>query len=145
MGSVDRSELMISFVESLRKTRKWYRKLFFHCLDVVLFNSYAVWNVISGTEEGISSFQLEVIRQILEKHGQPRSLVTNSSMKSNPGRLVGDHFPKHLPPTKKTNATKLCAFCNGKGKKRKETRYMCGNCDQALCIVPCFENFHKNS
>ena len=35
MGSVDKTDMQISFVECLRKTIKWYKKFFFHLLGFI--------------------------------------------------------------------------------------------------------------
>ena len=78
---------------------------------------------------------------------------------SNPGqeRLTGRHFPSHIPPSasiKRTKPSKLCHACNF-GKKDAEklghpdakiphklTSFMCSECDQPLCINPCFHVYH---
>uniref|UniRef100_A0A0L8HIJ9 PiggyBac transposable element-derived protein 4 C-terminal zinc-finger domain-containing protein n=1 Tax=Octopus bimaculoides TaxID=37653 RepID=A0A0L8HIJ9_OCTBM len=52
------------------------------------------------------------------------------------------HFPQLFPHSaKKTNASKRCTVCKGKGK-HKETRYHCSQCDLPLCVAPCFELNH---
>jgi hypothetical protein len=44
MGAVDRSDMMITSLQCVRKSMKWYRKFFFHLLDITLLNSHAVYN-----------------------------------------------------------------------------------------------------
>lgn len=64
------------------------------------------------------------------------------------GRLLERHFPDVIPATeKKEKPTRKCIACSkirdSQGKiKRKETRYMCPDCDVALCITPCFKIYH---
>ena len=45
MGAVDKTDMQISFTECTRKTRKWYRKLFFHIMDLCLYNAYVLYKV----------------------------------------------------------------------------------------------------
>ena len=44
-SAVDKLDVQISFVDCLRKTVKWYRKLFFHTLDLAIFNSFLLYEV----------------------------------------------------------------------------------------------------
>lgn len=39
MGSIDKCDMLLSSVECVRKITKWYKKLFFHLLDLCLLNS----------------------------------------------------------------------------------------------------------
>lgn len=66
----------------------------------------------------------------------------------NPVRLTGRHFPRTLQPRenmKKKKVQKACHVCSHttrRQKKRSDTRYYCHECDVALCIEPCFEDYH---
>jgi hypothetical protein len=56
------------------------------------------------------------------------------------------NFPTVVPPTaKKQNPTRYCLVCTNTTlaeKKRRKSRYMCAKCDVALCVHPCFQNYH---
>jgi len=43
MGGVDLSDQMNSYNSCLRKTTKWYRKLFFHLFNLCLINAYLLY------------------------------------------------------------------------------------------------------
>lgn len=45
MGFVDKTDMQISFVECIRKTIKWYKKFFFHLLDLSTLNAYMLFKV----------------------------------------------------------------------------------------------------
>jgi hypothetical protein len=45
---VDKSDMQISFSESLRKSLKWYKKLFFHLLDISLYNACVLYKLQTG-------------------------------------------------------------------------------------------------
>jgi hypothetical protein len=48
MGAVDRTDMVISSIECVRKSLKWYRKFFLHLLDITLLNPHALFNVKTG-------------------------------------------------------------------------------------------------
>ncbi len=48
MGAVDRADMVKGFLECARKTRKWYKKIFFYLLDTAVLNSHIVHRQLSG-------------------------------------------------------------------------------------------------
>jgi len=144
MGGVDKSDMMLSSVECVRKTVKWYKKLFFHLLDLALLNSYIAWVIVTKKNVGLAKYQLELCRQMLEKFGTASGHEGggNRSKHAQPGRLIGRHFPGLIEKTETNRkGMKQCVQCSVH-KKRKETRYMCSTCSVPLCVVPCLDNYH---
>lgn len=68
MGAIDRSDMMISSVDCTRKTTKWYRKLFFHVLDISMLNAHALYKTQNAKHKLFPDFHLEVIRQLLQRY-----------------------------------------------------------------------------
>ncbi|GFS66034.1 piggyBac transposable element-derived protein 4 [Trichonephila inaurata madagascariensis] len=62
-------------------------------------------------------------------------------------RLTGRHFPSQVPPRgNRKCAVRRCFVCQHTTKnpqRRKESRYMCKECDKGLCVYPCFEAYHS--
>ena len=58
MGLVDKSDMQISFTESIRKTLKWYKKLFLHYLDITIYNSYNLYKTTKNVDIQLSEFCL---------------------------------------------------------------------------------------
>ncbi|UYV61742.1 hypothetical protein LAZ67_1006248 [Cordylochernes scorpioides] len=145
MGTVDQTDMLLSSIGCLRKSLKWYKKLFFHFIDTSLLNAYSLYLVNTGKRPSLAEFHINLIGQIIEKYHEARVQVHRgrpSTSEDRPLRLIERHFPSLVPPTeKKKNPTRYCRVC-GANKKRKESRYMCKDCDVALCVVPCFETFH---
>ncbi|XP_042871046.1 piggyBac transposable element-derived protein 4-like [Penaeus japonicus] len=56
MRLVDKSDMMISFNECLRKTRKWYKKYFFHLMDLCVLNAYYIHCSLTGKKPGLRVF-----------------------------------------------------------------------------------------
>lgn len=67
MGSIDKIDMLLSSVECIRKTMKWYKKVFFHLVDLAVTNSHAMYKVKTGSHMSLADFQLELVRQIIEK------------------------------------------------------------------------------
>ena len=152
MRLIDKCDMQVSSVECLRKSRKWYVKLFFHLVDVVVLNSYNLYLTATGEKPPLKEFRLNLVRQILEKYGNPDRVPNGGRRSDNstmPLRLTARHFPDVLPSTeKKKYAMKPCFVCNHtkrKVKKRKDTRYQCKECDVPLCLIPCFKEYHTMS
>lgn len=145
MGAVDRSDMMLSSVECVRKTVKWYKKVFFHLVDLSLLNAYALYKTQTGRNISVSDFQQRLIKEIIEIHHRPQTegrRGRRSTDGDNPLRLIERHFISLIPGTsKKKNAQRRCIVC-AKHDKRSDTRYMCIKCNVPLCLNFCFERYH---
>ncbi|XP_050316027.1 piggyBac transposable element-derived protein 4-like [Anthonomus grandis grandis] len=146
MGAVDRSDMLLSSVECVRKTVKWYKKLFFHLLDLSLLNSHAVYKMVTGKNISLLDFQGQLIKQILEAHHLPQQHSRSgrrSADGDNPSRQTERHFVSMIPATAaKKFAQRKCIVCSKYGK-RSDTRYMCALCDVPLCLLIYFERYHS--
>ena len=148
MRLVDKSDSMMSTVECKRKTMKWYKKLFYHLVDSAILNAHILYKVSTGKKPTLYDFTTEVVRQLLEKYSDPLPGLGKhwASHGDDPTRLMARHFPKTIPATPcKKYAQKPCHVCRTttqRPKARKDTRYMCASCDVALCLEPCFEQYH---
>ena len=144
MGSVDTADMLLSSVQCIRKSLKWNKKQFFHVVDMHLLNSFYTHKIISNnTKTPLSNFQLNVIRQIIQKY-KPLALIhpqIRRSLKDNPVRLLPGNTVEHMPENKVH--FRRCKQCS-KQKIRKQTRYMCRICNVYLCAAPCFYNYHLN-
>lgn len=67
MGAVDRCDMLITSIDSMRKNIKWYKKLFFHVLDLCVINAHALFLTQHETRIPLAVFQLNIIRQLLER------------------------------------------------------------------------------
>jgi hypothetical protein len=92
MGAVDKADMVISTVNSTRKSSKWYRKFFFHLMDICVWNAYCLYKHKMKQRIFMARFQLNLIREILEKYDQS---IRHQHLTGNnhPLRLTGRHFP----------------------------------------------------
>ncbi|XP_037790570.1 piggyBac transposable element-derived protein 4-like [Penaeus monodon] len=144
MRLVDKS-YMISFNECLRKTQKWYKKYFFHLMDLCVLNAYYIHSSLTGKKTGLRVFSLTLYvsggRNMAPPQPPPAPLALPVV-----GRLqCGRHYPVNVPSTeKKKNAQRICCVCAHtrlKQIKKSYTRYMCKECNVPLCILGCFEMY----
>jgi hypothetical protein len=119
VGTVDKVDMQLSFFECPRKSLKWYKKIFFHLLELSLYNAYVLYKSKYNIKIQLLDFKLKIIREIFERFG---SQIKNQYKYYSPNallRLTGRHFPVKISQTKKTlNPRKNCVVCS-KSKKKK--------------------------
>ncbi|UYV77519.1 hypothetical protein LAZ67_15001349 [Cordylochernes scorpioides] len=112
MGTVDQKDMLLSSIGCLRKSLKWYKKLFFHFIDTFLLNAYSLYLVNTGKRPSLAEFHINLIGQIIEKYHEARVQVHRgrpSTSEDRPLRLIERHFPSLVPPTeRKKNPTRYC-------------------------------------
>lgn len=80
-------------------------------------------------------------------HSQRPSTSGGRKSSDNPLRLTERHFIRSVPQTEaqKFRTRRKCFVCAHstiRPKQRKDTKYMCTSCNVALCLEPCFEDYH---
>lgn len=150
MGAIDKVDMLLSSVECLRKSMKWYKKIFFHYIDLMIVNAYSLYKIKTGENISLAEFQLTLIRELLEKYCRDAykpSKKGRPSKGDNPLRLTGRHFLDVIPsvPGGKKASQRICHVCKHtemRPKKRRDSRYYCQDCNVGLCITPCFQQYH---
>ena len=155
MRLIDKSDMQIGSCECVRKSNRWYKKLFCHMVDVTMLNAYNLWKVKTGGNIPFRTFSYNVIKQLLAKFGTVQSSHSGRIMSSPPDRLLArDYIAKHHltsypAPTSTSRATRksaqrACWGCNNttrKDKTRKMTTSKCNECNLPLC-QDCFRDYH---
>ena len=159
MRGVDRGDQLQSYYNLGRKSKKWWRRIFFYCIEVCILNSFCLEKMVKPVEHqqrgrkkrDILSFRLDLAKQLigsfssrLRVGGRPRSAehVLLDRLNSNLG-----HWPKHV--CKKGN----CVVCLALIRKqdlpsvgnRHESRIQCEYCNVYLCVAAernCFRKYH---
>ena len=96
MCAVDQVDMQISFSEYLRKTIKWYKKLFFHLLDITVQNSNAMFKVNNENLE-LPEFRLQLARELIEEYGSKRLQSKGRPPIDSPLRLTARHLIAFIP------------------------------------------------
>ena len=133
MSGIDRSDQMLSYYSSLRKTIRWYKKLALYIIEVCLLNAYILYNENRTEKMKLLKFRESVtchlLGDLVNQLRRQAPILQNQENNS-------FHYLVSLP-------TKPCRVCSKNGK-RKETRYVCEVCSvkPALCIDNCFKVYH---
>ena len=113
MGAVDKTYMQISFVESVRKTVKWYKKVFFHLMDLSILNAHILFKLKHSKTIPFGDFRIQLIREIIERYGQPKGPTGRPTIGDNPIRLTARHFPSLVPSTlTRKAAQRYCVVCS---------------------------------
>lgn len=154
MGGVDLSDQIVQYYDILRKTVKWWKKVFFHLFNLLLVNSYILFKKYGQNVRRKShmDFRVELIKALVfsaPEAPKPKTAGRKSTME-NIDRLNGRHFASYIQPkegAKKLKPMRDCVVCNvpkedRAGYKRKQTAFECQQCCKPMCIPVCFERYH---
>ncbi|CAK9803074.1 PiggyBac transposable element-derived protein 4 [Anthophora quadrimaculata] len=152
MRMIDKCDMQLAIVECVRKSVKWYKKLFFHLVDVAMLNAYNMFLVKTGkTSIRLNIFIRKVVQQILEKHGTLSAARPGRQSMEVIDRLAAMNFmerhsPVNVPPTgSKQTGQKICHVCSHtdcREKKRKYVTTWCAECKVGLCMDECYKIYH---
>lgn len=131
MGGVDLADQYTAIYCFLRKTLKWWRKLFFWGLEVSIINTYILYKASpSNTNKNITHKQFRE-KLLLDLVGDFRITAKRGlpSFSDKEQRLDGKLHIITLHPQHKH---KDCAVCSNRKVPggRKETSYICETCDR---------------
>lgn len=152
MRLVDKSDMQVGFIDCLRTSCRWYKKFLLHMMDVSVLNAYNLYKVLNPTAprtyKNLRRFHKQLVLNLLERYG------TLTRVQSQPGAgavdRVNEHHKKHmlvaLPMTGNRKSQRRCHVCTHTTRKERKTTkssYECSECKVALCITPCFAEFHS--
>lgn len=152
MGGVDVSDQLMNYYHFLRRSVKWWRKLWVHLFNMVIMNAY-VLNKSFGVQKSLThtEYRYTLAAALLNFTELPQ--IPNPNMPAVPLRQSLGHWPERLPRSTKNNKTKTrkCKYCFVSAKKaartnavrnEKSTTIQCSSCRVPLCVYPCFKLYH---
>ena len=146
MNGVDKADQLTVFYPFIRKTRKWWRKLFFWLVEVAVINSYILYKkeavhpltLLNYRRAVVMALATDFIRSRPEPThpGHPRT--SQLSLSSGDTDRLTQKF--HRPG--KREQQRMCRVCH-----TSRTLYYCETCTShpTLCPVPCFGDYHSSS
>ena len=155
MGFVDYFDQLKSMYAIDRKSRKWWHRLFFHFVDMIVTNAFILHKELPEDTEykNMKDFRLSVISGLVYLGQENVKAVKRSSTSGTV--QIKKHKPfvpeekrlenvAHLPVKCKQ---RRCAYCSTK-EFRRTTTFMCKTCNVGLCMhqkgpTTCFEKFHS--
>ncbi len=98
MGGVDVADQMQGYCGIFRRTKKYWRKLFFYLLNMLLCNAYVLHRKYGSTNMDQYHFRMALARRLLEDADDaPTPLRRGRRCADVPRRLTGRHFPSLIP------------------------------------------------
>lgn len=136
MNGVDRSDQLINYYNLLRQTKKYWKTLFFHYVDIALVNSYIIYKELNPDQSSRMShytFRETIVRQLCG--------IQIAFQQSVAGRKPAAECI-HVPV--KMDRARDCVYCRIVHKKRRRTIRQCNMCNAPLCwrARTCFKKFH---
>ncbi|XP_064641343.1 piggyBac transposable element-derived protein 3-like [Lineus longissimus] len=71
MGGVDKCDMMLSFYRIKMKSRKWYRRLIFHMVDLAISNAWHLQKAVTGISSRYYRFKLAIAECLVNGAVQP--------------------------------------------------------------------------
>lgn len=128
---------MVMYYGYAHRSVKWWKRVFFHLLDVSIVNAHIMYNEVSSKKMTQLDFRIAVAKGLTE--GQERSFRRRSTQSSEHLRLTERAFPELMPG----DARPDCRVCSDRATgHRHQTSYRCKLCKTPLCLFPCFERYH---
>lgn len=139
MGGVDLSDQLIGSYSVARKTKKWYKTVFYHFIDIAVTNSYLLHKELSRRFD-----EKPMMHQSFQEHLAVQ-LCGVPHQRSRP--VTYDHIPVAIVEDasgslKATKGRRKCAVC------KKCTPFMCESCQVPLCVIVdrnCHRAYHSSS
>lgn len=146
MNSVDVSDQLTVFYSFVRKTRKWWRKLFFYFMEVTIVNSFHLYRASVPTPKTHLVFRRMILKQaamLFLQQAPPRPGPGAPRRQTNPNvpqRL--DRKPHFIG---RSPVGRDCTVCSKReNNSRHRTVYYCDTCTNQpfLCPDICFTRYH---
>ena len=138
MGGVDTGDQLQSYYGFSHRTVKWWRRLFFHLIDLAIVNAYILYlmSPCSGKRLTHAQFRIELAKQLLMETAEETVVQHPPGSHTDPNppssRLTGRHFP----------GKQIVLSAVEKRDEDVNQRHMNVNNAIYLCVVPCFELYH---
>ena len=154
MGGVDRFDQKRGYYSVSLRSRRWWLRLFYFCLDASIVNAHILHSSVHP-DECLSQLQFRVnlFRGLVCNYS---SKVRRTSLEINFVRRrqhKADRKPTGVPDNVRTCSVGVhmsvelpkfqrCRLCSTK-THNKRSKIQCSTCRIPLCVVPCFDKFHQ--
>ena len=146
MNGVDRADQYTVYYSFVRRSVKWWRKVFFWVMEVAIVNSYILHKFTSQRPQTHLEYRRSLVRSLAAAYVQ-------SAPPRVPGRRKRPRQPQHGDPERlnrqphflERGSQRDCTVCSSQySGHRHRTTYFCKTCPShpPLCPAACFEQYH---
>ena len=97
MSSIDLTGQFLASYSFLRKTVKWSKKFFIHCINMVMLNAYMLYKHYAKEKKTHKQFHLDIVNNLLRNAKEtPRGVLEIPEPTNSPLRLIERHFIKKV-------------------------------------------------
>lgn len=153
MGGVDLSDQLIKYYNVLKKTKKWWKVLFFHFIDIAIVNGFILYKTSGGTLDQ-KSFRQEIAFELIKDYTDTDpEIVSPQAGRPTRSTVRAKHCPIPIVSAQEnldkcdraTSGRRNCKLCYIKYKKQQRTPWHCSECQVPLCLQldrNCFQEWH---
>ena len=152
MGGVDKADQFLSYYGYNHRTLKWWKRGFFHLLDVAMVNAYILYTLSTQDHRlDHEHFRIAVAKDLIAQASvnvdapPPPRLGRRSQALPTPLRLTRHHFVERIINSTTGKLSQLdCFVCSKRDRqhtstsRRKTTSYKCKECNLPMCC-PLFQ------
>uniref|UniRef100_A0A665URR9 PiggyBac transposable element-derived protein domain-containing protein n=1 Tax=Echeneis naucrates TaxID=173247 RepID=A0A665URR9_ECHNA len=132
MGGVDLSDALIGYYNVLHKTKKWYKTLFYHFVDIATVNAFILHKEMCKMQNRPA---------LTQKSFREQLILSLAEIGSTPRRSAPQNFMFNVASRDRATAgRRTCVVC-----KRKSPVY-CSTCQKTLCFTTlrnCYSEWHR--
>ncbi|XP_069979515.1 piggyBac transposable element-derived protein 4 [Penaeus vannamei] len=141
MKGVDIGDQMASYYPTTRRSKVWYRKIFFNLFDMAIVNAWTLHRALGG-RGSLKTFKSVLSKELVGEFRRGAGSSRNRTAARPPAadqRFLRQwqHWVSELPDGKR----RRCRWCSRQGRRRS-THSFCEGCNVALCINGCFKAWH---
>lgn len=157
MGGVDRFDQKRTTYEVGRRSKRWWLRIFYFCVDLAITNSFLLYSSNTRVHNPLSQlhFRLCLARGLISNYSsrkksldrQPQYSAKRPKLSTNRQKEVGVVDEIRLSNVgihqhEQLNSWRRCRLCSTK-TRNKRSKIQCFTCKVPLCVVPCFDLFHS--
>ena len=134
---------MIGYYNVDLRSRKWYKPIVIHLLQIAVYNSYLLFRKTTQKHFSFIKYQESIIRELIAPMRKKKSIQPTPVKKTVIKRsetLKASSEDCQLGKRDK----QYCSLCQSRKLNRKQTVYYCKTHEVSICIIPCYDIHRGN-
>ena len=148
MNGVDIADQHAVYYSLLRKTVKWWRKLFFWLIETAVVNRYTLYNcTVTPRRPNHLAYRRAIVESLATRYlasAPPCHQTGRPCKRQHPEQSEPQRLNRQLHLIDRATQLHDCVVCSDRATKICRTIYFCKTCidTPALCTHPCFKRYH---